>query len=175
MKKNLLSVLILVLLVVNIAMTAVMMSSVVGTNKKTAELITSIATVLNLELYNPGGVAVTDVPLSETAIHDIAGTMTIPLRTTVDAEGKESKQIYIVFEFSLMMNTKHEDYATYSETIATWESVIKDSVTSVVSSHTETECRSDFESVREEILESIQDLFQSDFIYKVAITGIKFG
>ncbi len=175
MKKNLLSVLILVLLVVNIAMTAVMMSSVIGTNRKTAELITSVATVLNLELYNPGGEAVTEVPLSETAIHDIAGKMTIPLKTTVGADGKESKQAYIVFEFSLLMNTKHEDYATYSETIGSWESVVKDAVTSVVTSHTEAECRGDFEGVREEILESIQQLFQSDFIYKVAITGINFG
>ena len=66
MKKNLLSVLILVLLIVNIALTSVMMISVIGTNKKTAELVTSIATVMNLELYSPGGTAVTDVPLAET-------------------------------------------------------------------------------------------------------------
>lgn len=62
MKKNLLSILILVLLIVNIALTTVMMISVTGTNKKTAELVTSIATVLNLELYNPGGIPLADVP-----------------------------------------------------------------------------------------------------------------
>ena len=50
MKKNLLSVLILVLLVVNIILSVIMMASVVGTNKKTGELVTSIATVLKLEL-----------------------------------------------------------------------------------------------------------------------------
>ena len=66
MKKNLLSVLILVLLVVNIILSVVMMTSVIGTNKKTGELITSIASVLKIELYNPGGVAVTDVPMSDT-------------------------------------------------------------------------------------------------------------
>ena len=31
------------------------------------------------------------------------------------------------------------------------------------------------EGLKEEILKSIQDLFQSDFIYKVAISGVKFG
>lgn len=175
MKKNLLSVLILVLLVVNIAMTAVMMISVTGTNKKTADLITSIATVLNLELYNPGGVAVQDVPLSETNVYDIPGSMTIPLKRAVAADGTESKQAYIVFEISLLMNTKHEEYKNYSETISDWESVIKDAITSVVSSHTEAECRADFDEVRDEILAAIQKLFQSDFIYKVAINGLKFG
>ena len=48
MKKNLLTVLILALLIVNIALTAVMMISVSGTNKKTAALVETIATVMDL-------------------------------------------------------------------------------------------------------------------------------
>ena len=36
-------------------------------------------------------------------------------------------------------------------------------------------CREDMEGLKEEILKSVQDLFQSDFIYKVAISGVKFG
>ena len=75
MKKNLLSVLVLVLVVVNIVMSAVMMISVVGTNKKTAELITSIATVLNLELYNPGGTTEVDVTLDDRALYEMTGFM----------------------------------------------------------------------------------------------------
>ena len=43
MKKNLLSILILSLLVVNIVMTAIMLFSVIGTNKKTAAIVTDIA------------------------------------------------------------------------------------------------------------------------------------
>ena len=38
MKKNLMTVLILALLIVNIALTGVMLVSIVGTNKKTAQL-----------------------------------------------------------------------------------------------------------------------------------------
>ena len=48
MKKNLLSVLILALLVVNIVLTTIMMLSITKTNSKTAELVTNIATVMNL-------------------------------------------------------------------------------------------------------------------------------
>ena len=54
MKKNLLSVLILVLMIVNIALSAVMMTNVISTNKKTAELMDSIGVAMNLELYTPG-------------------------------------------------------------------------------------------------------------------------
>lgn len=54
MKKNLMTVLILALLIVNIALTGVMLVSIVGTNKKTAQLVDNITTAMNLELTVPG-------------------------------------------------------------------------------------------------------------------------
>lgn len=170
MKKNLLSVLILVLLIVNIALSAVVMTSVISTNQKTADLITSIATVMNLELYHPGGEAIADIPLSETQTHDMTGTLTIPL-TVENGE----KQVYIQFNMSLFMNIKHADYKKYGDTISERQSAILDAVTSIVSSHTESECREDFDEIREEVLDAIQELFKSDFIYKVGISNIKYG
>ena len=50
MKKNMLTVLILALLLVNIVLTSVLMVGVMGTNKKTADLVDNIATDLNLQL-----------------------------------------------------------------------------------------------------------------------------
>lgn len=180
MKKNLLSVLILVLLIVNIAMTAVMMISVTGTNKKTAELVTSIATVMNLELYSPGGVSVADVPLSETDTYDLPDLM-IPLAMSVTSDENggtvSSKQSYIIFTLSLLQNTKHEDYKSLGgeENMATYKSQIEDIVNTVVGSHTLEECRNDFDSIREEILQEIQKLFGSNFIFKIGISGVKYG
>ena len=49
-EKNLISVIILALLIVNIVLTAIMMFSVAGASKKTAALVDNIATALNLEL-----------------------------------------------------------------------------------------------------------------------------
>ena len=46
MKKNLISVIILALLIVNIVLTAIMMFSVTGASKKTAALVDNIATAL---------------------------------------------------------------------------------------------------------------------------------
>ena len=91
MKKNLLSVLVLVLVVVNIVISAIMMISIIGTNKKTAELITSVAMALNLELYNPGGTTEIDVPLVDTVSHEMNDVM-IQLRpeTVVNADGTTS-------------------------------------------------------------------------------------
>ena len=48
MKKNLLTVLILALLIVNLTFSVITMISITGTNKKTAALVYTIATFLNL-------------------------------------------------------------------------------------------------------------------------------
>lgn len=169
MKKNLLSVLILVLLVVNIILSVVMMVSVVGTNKKTGELITSIASVLKIELYNPGGVAVTDVPMSDTEVYNM-------LQLMVSVVKEDGKQRYIIMDLGLQQNKKHKDYKKLGgeEKIAAYDSVIKDTINSVISRHTQEEFQQDTEGVREELLKEIQELFGSDFIYRISISNIKY-
>ena len=81
MKKNLLSIIILALLIVNLVMTSVMMISVTGTNEKTAAIVTDIASVLKLEL-NQGtetGESAEAVSLENTEAYDLPDEMTIPL------------------------------------------------------------------------------------------------
>lgn len=165
MKRNLLTVLVLALSIVNIILTSVMMVSVMGTNKKTAKLVGDIATVLKLELSEPGEEQekTTTVSLADTATFDLSGAMTIPL----------ADDSYIVFNVSLSMNTKHKDYKTYGETIN--ESLIKDAINSVVTARTASQCRNDFEGLKADVLKSIQDLYQSDFIYNISIFDIKYG
>ena len=69
MKKNMLSILILALLIVNIVLTSVMMFSVVGASKKTSALIDDIASAINLDLENQAAVSdapvIPDVPIDK--------------------------------------------------------------------------------------------------------------
>lgn len=173
MKKNLLTVLILALLVVNIVLTSVLMFSVIGTNKKTNELVSNIATVMNLELTVPGEEEEVQISMKDTVVYSFSGPMTIPLMADASAEG--SKQSYIRFEAALSMDSKNKDYKEYGEDIDTRASLIKDAITSVVSTHTESECREDPEGLKAEILEAVQNLFQSDFIYQIALSEIQYG
>lgn len=172
MKKNLLTVLILALLLVNIALTTIMMISVMGTNKKTAQLVGNIATVLNFELKDPGAEeSKEEVSLADTEIMNLSGSMMIPL-----AGEAGEKQTYMIFDMSLSLNTKNKDYKkTYKDNMANYESLIKDVTTSVVGSWTELECRNDIEGLKAAILKALQDKFQSDFIYDIGISGIKYG
>lgn len=172
MKKNLLSILILALLIVNLVLTAIMMVSVIGTNNKTGALVTSVASAMNLELYQPGGGSAASVPLSQTATYALADRMMVQLPPNEDGS-----TAMIIFNVSLAMNTEHEDYASMgsSETLASFEIQIRDAIASVVNQYTEEECRANFETIiRADILKAVQNLFQSDFIYGVSVSDVMY-
>lgn len=163
MKKNLLSLVILSLLIVNIILNAVMLFSVLGTNKKTAAIVTDIASILQLELGDQEGGAAA-VSIADTEVYPIA-EMTIALAR----EEGDTEEHYCLISVSLSINTKHEDYSKYSD-IASKEDLIKGEIMSVVGNYTATEGRLSQDKICEEILERIQNLYGSDFIYKVTVS-----
>ena len=66
------------------------------------------------------------------------------------------------------MNTKDEDYKLYGATIAEKNDLLKSIVYNVVSSYTLEDLRADNNLAAEkEILEQIQDMYDSEFIFKV--------
>ncbi|MDE6014431.1 MAG: flagellar basal body-associated FliL family protein [Acetatifactor sp.] len=178
MKKNILSIIILALLIVNIVLTSVMMFNVTSTNKKVADLVGNIATVMNLELTVPGQEVKEEISLKDTAFYAIANPMTMPLAAETVADG-QSKQGYLVCNVSFSLNTKHKDYKTYGsdEAMAEQEGLLKDAINTIVSKHTASELQADpgLEGLKAEILAAVQELFQSDFIYKVSISEVKYG
>lgn len=181
MKKNLLSFIILALLIVNLVLTSVMMFSVTSTNKKVSDLVGNIAVALNLELTEPGEAdKLANVSLADTEVYAIADSMTIPLALETNAEdGQAPKQNYLVCNISFSINTKHEDYKTYgsAEAMAAKEELIKDAINGIVSKHTATELQADtgLEELKAELLTAVQDLFDSNFIYKISISEVKYG
>ena len=153
MKKNMLSVLILALLIVNVALTSIMMFTMMGTNKKTAKLIDGISTALSLEITDPsmeGVEAEAEVAMEDIKVHQIPDQLTIGL-----AKGADGKSHYCVVSISLSLNTKDPDYEKYSATLGDNEDMIKDKIFQVVGSHTIEEAESNTDGLREEILEAI--------------------
>ncbi|MGN1314239.1 MAG: flagellar basal body-associated FliL family protein [Lachnospiraceae bacterium] len=169
MKRNMISVLILALLIVNIVLTAIMMFSVVGTARKTSALIDDITAAINLELDNQKGTtteaAVIDVPIKDVEVYAIEDEMTVPL-----TKGADGKDHYYLVSVALSLNTKDSDYKKMKDSISEKEQLIKGEIISVIGSHTLEEMQSDVDSVRMEILNRIQTLFDSQFIFNVTFT-----
>lgn len=171
MKKNLLSIVILALLIVNLVLTSIMMFSVMSTNKKTAAVVTDIATVLQLELGGEEEEVANAVSMENTAVHNISTDMTILLTKSPSADG-ESKDHYALVAVSLSMDTTHDDYETYGPTIADKESLIIGEITDVIGKYTADEVQPRSEEIKDEILTRIQELFGSEFIYDVTFSKL---
>jgi len=170
MKKNLLSLVILSLLVVNIVLTTIMMISVTKTNEATANLVTDIATVLKLELDN-GKSDAPAVSLADTQVYAINDSMTITLKRDEDS----TSDSYCIVSVSLSLDMTNPDYSTYSESLESMEGIIKSEIISVIGSYTKAEAQASPEMMCDEILERLQKLFDSDFIYRVSFSSIMFG
>lgn len=172
MKKNLISIIILALLIVNVVLTAIMMFSVVGTSRKTAALVDNISTALSLELEANGNgedTSIPDIPMSEIATYDISEKMTMPLKLDEDGETH-----FFIATITLSMNTKDKGYKKYGESLEERESLIKSEINDVYSQYTLEEARNNQDQIKEEILKRIQEMFDSEFIFNVAFSDIMY-
>lgn len=169
MKKNMLSILILALLIVNIVLTAIMMFSVTGTAKKTSALIDDISATINLDLRNQSTTStaapVVDVPIADIDVIPLGEELTIPL--TIGADGN---QHYYLVAVSLSLNMKHADYKKLQPTVTTQADLIKGEIISVIGSYTLEEIQQGTDGIRMEILQRLQKLFDSQFIFNVTFT-----
>ena len=170
MKKNLLSIVILGLLIVNVVLTSVMLFSVSGTMKKTSALIDSIAVALRLELKEDiEEEQAMSVPMEDIKVYQIAEEMMIPLAT-----GTDGKDHFCQVSVSLSMNSKADGFKDYGETIADKEDLIKGEIVSVISSYSIEEAKADTDAIRTAILERIQKMYDSEFIFNVVFRKIYF-
>ncbi len=170
MKKNLLSIAILGLLIVNVVLTSVMLFSVTGTMKKTSALIDSIAVALKLELNEDiAEEEAQNVPMEDIEVYQIVEEIMVPF--AVGADGKEH---FCQVSVSLSMNTKADGYKDYGETIANKEDLIRGEIVSVISSYTIEEAKADTDAMRTAILERIQKMYDSEFIFNVVFREIYF-
>lgn len=173
MKKNLLSILILALLIVNIVLTSIMMFSVTNASNKTAALVTDIASIIKLDI---GEVSATEetvaeaVSIKDVVTYNIADKMTIPLKSSAD--GKEH---YALVSVTIGMNAKADGYKEYGELIAEKDTLIQGIINEVFNTYTIEELKDDQTAVRKEIVGRLQELYDSKFIYDVTFSSIQFS
>lgn len=167
MKKNLISIVILALLIINIVLSAITLFSVSSTNRKTAALVTDIAAAINLDLGVETEEQNESVSMADVVTYDIT-EVTIPLKKD---EGDDKSHVGVL-NITLSMNSKNKDYKTYGD-LSTRESLIKGEINDVVSQYTFSQagdgsCNHEME---DQILERIQTMFDSEFIYDITISS----
>ncbi|MCI8328005.1 MAG: flagellar basal body-associated protein FliL [Lachnospiraceae bacterium] len=167
MKKNLMSVLILALVLVNTILTAIMAIAIVPQTKKSNELVNSVASAIKLEMNGDSSAKATSVPMDQITTYDLENEMTINFKP-----GDDGKEHYVVLKASISMDNKSDGYKDYGAGIAEKSSIITNEINNVVSSYTYEEFRSDQQAVQDEILKNLQVLFDSDFIVSVGFSSV---
>lgn len=168
MKKNLISVLILALVLVNLVLTGILTITILPQTKKANELVTKVCNAIDLELESGDGRTEANIPMEQITTYKVSEKMTINLKK--DADGTDH---YAVLSVSVSQNNKHEDFKTYGgEKMAEKEDIVKDTIINVISQYTMEEFNADRQAVKDEILDELQAKFDSDFIIAVNFSDV---
>lgn len=173
MKKNLISVLILALVLVNVILTAVLMFTVMPQTKKSNELITEVCNAIDLELKG-GKQDTSNVSIDNMATYALADSFTINLKS----DDTDKKEHYVVMNVTLVMDSQNEDYKTYgtTEALADKEDLIRSTINKTVAEYTYADFCKEIasEGVQGKITEALQDLYGSGFIIDVQFSNITY-
>ncbi len=165
MKRNLLTIIILALGILNMVLTAVIVFAVVPTTMRTNTLISKVASTIDLELESPEANSLNKIDIADIEVYQIPDDMTINLKN----DANDTKSHYALVSVSLSINTKAEDYKVLQPTIATNESSITEIITDEFSKYTVSTVNDNKEIIKAEILKKLQALFKSDFIISISV------
>ena len=167
MKKNLMTVIILALVLVNLV-TAILAFTIIPQTRKSNQLIDKIASAIDLELEDGSSKDTAAVPVEDIEVYDIEASFTVNLSPSGDG-----KDHVAVFSIGLSLNTKSDGYKSIgTEGLKAKETLIKNDINTIVSGYTMEQFREDEQSVKDAILEDLQDMFGSDFIVGVSFSSV---
>lgn len=167
MKKNILTVMVLALCLVNLVLTALLIFTVLPSTKKTDALISQVASVIELELtgYDEGAYKATDL---ETYKVDEGMTRNV---TAEDGSGHVAVLDYV----SLSINKNSEDYKALNKDLLlkAYDAKIMDIVGSVITTYTYEQLINEQDQLKKDILQEIRKfLGSSDFVVEVTLKNL---
>lgn len=170
MKKNILTIIIMAIVLINTVLTAVMIFVIVPTSNRTTKLVDKIASIVDLELQDPSADNAQLTVLDKQNV-DLTGDLKITLK-----EGSDGKLHYALIPgITLTLNKKNADYAELSDSVQGYTNKIKEYVTNEIQKYTVDEVSGHLGDIENSVLTQIQDLFNSDFIIDITFGNIVYS
>ncbi len=151
MKKNMLAIVILAATLVNIALTALMLFTVIPKAQRTDALIQKIVSIIDLELENPDAADYAEIPFTDRETYPLASKINVNL---TKAEG-QTKASYAQVQVTLLLNKKSESYETVQPLLANYESVIVDIIKAEVGKYTTENVIANKDDIQKEVLSKL--------------------
>lgn len=166
MKKNILTIIIMAITLINTVLLAILIFVIVPTSNKTNQLVTKVASIVDLELE--------DIQAEEVSVADIV-TQKYEEKLTIKLNSSSSDPHYAILYVSLAMNSKNEDYEVLKEKVAENENPVLEIVTEEFAKYTIDNVEDYKEDIRKQVLTRVQELFQSDFIINVSFGNVVYN
>ncbi len=165
MRRNILTVIIMAMCLVNIILSAVLIFVMVPASNKTTKLVNKVAQIIDLELESP------ENSIENLSVSDIE-TYLIEEKISCRLADSDDKDHYAVLYLSLSLNKTHGDYQELKGYIEQYENNIKEIVTDEFAKFTIDEVVEKKDKIKNQVLVRIQELFKSDFIINVSFGNI---
>mgnify|MGYP003299946138 CR=1 FL=1 len=164
MKKNLMTLIILALVVVNLIMTAIMMFVTIPQTQKANAMIQKVCEAIDLELNSGAATGLSNLPVDRIETYDVASGESL----TVNLKGGG----YAVVGVSISVDKESETFAekegiTY---LSSKESIIKGSIIEIIGNYTKDELGESREDVKAELLKTLKKTFGADYVVGVDFT-----
>ena len=164
MKKNILAIIILAATIVNIALTSLMLFTVIPKAQRTDALIQKIVSIIDLELENPNAADYAEIPFADRETYALSETLTVNLTK----EAGDNKNHYAHITATLVLNKSSESYATIQPLLVSYEPIIKSIISEEVSKYTVNQIGEAKKAIQTEVLSRLRTEFEStDFMIGV--------
>ena len=164
MKKNILAIIILAATIVNIALTSLMLFTVIPKAQRTDALIQKIVSIIDLELENPNAADYAEIPFEDRETYALSETLTVNLTK----EAGDNKNHYAHVTATLVLNKSSESYATIQPLLLSYEPIIKSIISEEVAKYTVNEIGGAKKAIQTEVLSRLRTEFEStDFMIGV--------
>jgi hypothetical protein len=174
MKKNILTVIILALTLMNVILSAVIVLVIVPTSNKTNQLITKVASVIDLEVSGSDGSGSDgklDVENIDSSIkYSFDPVLTMNLKSSND--GKDHFAMMDSMTFSLDKTNK--DYAKFKDTLTEKQDIITDMLRNAIKQCDINQINNNEGQIKEQVLKQLKQYYNSDFIIDISFGGLKY-
>lgn len=173
MKKNIFTIIIMALAVINVILTAVIVFTTVPAMNRTNKLIQQITEVVDLELESSEEKQDAIVDVKDRENHQFTnttGTITINLQKSEDGN-EHWAQLDAVY---VTVNKASDDYEDLVTELDAKGSDVIDIVTDVIGSYDYEKISANKGQMKNDIVEKLQEFFGSDFIIDISFDNLRF-
>ncbi len=165
MKKNLLTIIILALGILNMILSTIIVFTMVPTTMRTNKLIAKVAANIDLEISPlKEEEEISEIKIEDIEIYHVSDPLIINLKKS----DKDSKNHYLSVEVALSVNKKSKDYKTLASKITDYETYITEIITEEFSKYTMDNVNESKDEIKVSILNKIQEKFNSEIVINVS-------